>query len=485
MRTIKLLILITFGLLIVLPTGKALARVNPPPLATNSPFGAIDACGGCTGGTSCISGTCQSGGGGSPNYSTDAANCGSSGHNCKASGDSSATCSGGSCMCSGTLDDCGTVGCVDTTTSATNCGSCANDGGENCKASGDTVATCNGGSGGCTCDPSNSNLADCGTGQGGVSFGCTDTTSDPNNCGGCSNNGNGENCQGEGDTSATCASSWSCNCDTADGWQDTGWTGCVNTNTDPGNCGSIYNDCLGGTCSSGTCTCQHPDNTSCGNGTCLDSDTYNCGSCGKACAQGKICISGSCVAGPSDPTSCNVSRTCPGSAMCSRGLCQCNSGIYNDNNNCGGCGNACNSDQTCSAGTCVAVNLCGNGGCAATNCSNVTNVGQKCSDGNEYAGGNLEITPVDAGPMSWFSAQTYCQSLGAGWSLPSEEQLSAMNVTANNNGSSQNNTLGVSSFFWSSTQNGAGDAWGQAFGDGYQGSNYEGDDNSVRCVRSL
>ena len=199
----------------------------------------------------------------------------------------------------------------------------------------------------------------------------------------------------------------------------------------------------------------------------------------------------------SDPTICTGSGACPSTATCGQpgegwtvGICYCGGGVYNDDSDCGGCGNTCGSNQTCSSGTCVAVNLCGNGGCASTNCSNVTNVGQKCNDGMEYAGGNLEITPVDAGLMSWYSAQTYCQSLGAGWSLPSVEQLSTMNVIANNDtSSSQNNTLGMSTNYWSSTQtvlSGTDNlsAW-LNFRTGVRSLYYEYYPMAVRCVRSL
>jgi hypothetical protein len=59
---------------------------------------------------------------------------------------------------------------------------------------------------------------------------------------------------------------------------------CTNTNTDPGNCGTCGNQCTSGTsCSDGQCLC--PSGQTLCNGTCVNTstDSKNCGACGKVC----------------------------------------------------------------------------------------------------------------------------------------------------------------------------------------------------------
>lgn len=73
---------------------------------------------------------------------------------------------------------------------------------------------------------------------------CTDTTSDPSNCGACA-----QTCGG-----ATCVDSL---CSAVAGGCSAGQTMCVaactDTTTDPFNCGSCSNVCMSGTCVSGQC----------------------------------------------------------------------------------------------------------------------------------------------------------------------------------------------------------------------------------------
>ena len=84
-----------------------------------------------------------------------------------------------------------------------------------------------------------------------------------------------------------------------------------------------------------------PDCYRCG-GNCVDT-FFNCGACGKACAQGEKCVAGGCVAG------------------CPSGYSDCNGSCYdlaNDRVNCGACGRGCARDQICVDNVCT-TSICG------------------------------------------------------------------------------------------------------------------------------
>jgi hypothetical protein len=106
---------------------------------------------------------------------------------------------------------------------------------------------------------------------------CVDSTTDPLNCGSC-----GSSCAaGEGCCNRTC-----------------------NNLSTALNCGSCGNACSGGkTCQGGVCACPQGQ-TECG-GVCRDlaTDVANCGLCGNACAQGASCVGGKCQC-PSGKTVC-------------------------------------------------------------------------------------------------------------------------------------------------------------------------------------
>lgn len=114
---------------------------------------------------------------------------------------------------------------------------------------------------------------------------------------------------------------------------------CVDTQTNPANCGACGNACAtGATCVAGNCQCPASTPDVC-NGVCvnLQTDTSDCGACGTVCATGASCASGTCECPASTPNVCN-------------GACV---DEQTDQNNCGTCGNAC--VVACTAGACANV----------------------------------------------------------------------------------------------------------------------------------
>jgi len=181
---------------------------------------------------------------------------------------------------------------------------------------------------------------------------CVDTRSDPNNCGAC-----GQTCQ----DGKICQNS-QCACPA--GETDCGGY-CVDLSNNPLNCGLCENRCSGPEehCENGHCFCGSsrlicepaeicsPCDTpscqatvccptsapvNCGSLGCLNTETdpNNCGECSHKCATGEVCCLGSCMR----PKQYKV-----------------------DPLNCGSCGNECAQDQVCRRGKCTRVNC--RGGC--------------------------------------------------------------------------------------------------------------------------
>jgi hypothetical protein len=74
---------------------------------------------------------------------------------------------------------------------------------------------------------------------------------------------------------------------------------CTDTQSDPQNCGGCFSACADGACVAGACQCS-PDRTLCpasgSSQVCADlmDDNNNCGMCGRVC-DAKTCIYGACV----------------------------------------------------------------------------------------------------------------------------------------------------------------------------------------------
>ena len=151
--------------------------------------------------------------------------------------------------------------------------------------------------------------------------------------------------------------------------------------------------------------------TQCG-GQCVDTSASleNCGSCGRVCGNGQVCIRSSCALLPDDcttaqcgagffcdpvtrkcATGCRLSTDCPSGATCGNAVCACPAGQHP-------CGQRCVSNATansCGASSCTVCPSPANASptCDGTSCGFACNVGftpqgQSCADVDECLTGN-------------------------------------------------------------------------------------------------
>jgi hypothetical protein len=249
-----------------------------------------------------------------------------------------ATCCNGQCCPAGTGLSCCPTGCVNLQDDNENCGSCGNA----CP----TGGTCINGQCGCiivTGPLAGRFLAPASSQTGTICNGqCVDTQTDPSNCGACGNVcPSGELCVGGacGCGGTSCGPPNTC-CNNQ----------CVDTQTDPNNCGTCGNVCsAGATCQNGQCSGCAGGETMC-SGVCVDtqSDPSNCGSCGNSCPSGVVCQNGQCN-GTCEPPCAPGLSCCVYELGCESGCCV---DLLRDTQNCGACQNACQPGQVCFNGEC-------------------------------------------------------------------------------------------------------------------------------------
>ncbi|MCP4679385.1 MAG: hypothetical protein GY854_28630 [Deltaproteobacteria bacterium] len=146
---------------------------------------------------------------------------------------------------------------------------------------------------------------------------------------------------------------------------ESGVSSCIDINSDTLNCGNCGKQCaLGENCLLGVCITG--DGSSCSSTNCpvgmsccdtggvvecvnLDRSRESCGSCGNSCAEGDTCVGGACEAMHDTP----CAATCDNGETCcyENGVAQCID-KYNDDLNCGGCGLICDAYRTCRWGQC-------------------------------------------------------------------------------------------------------------------------------------
>ncbi len=157
---------------------------------------------------------------------------------------------------------------------------------------------------------------------------------------------------------------------------------CVSLNSNPKYCGACNNDCTknvageGGSaaeaktkCAAGACVAKCPaalaDECPADSGACVDTETdpNNCGECADTCPDGHVCVC------ETDAPLCSAGDCV---ASCAEGEAECDGSctdLATDPLNCGACSNVCGAGQ-----------LCSNGGCASSCAEGLTECCGTCAD---------------------------------------------------------------------------------------------------------
>ena len=93
--------------------------------------------------------------------------------------------------------------------------------------------------------------------------------------------------------------------------------------------------------------------------------------------------------------------------------------------------------------------------------------------------GNLEVMTENLGDMSWDEANIACVKVGDGWRLPTKDELKILYENKDKIGGFANG------YYWSSTETGNDDAWGQYFLNGVQSFGIKGNGCDVRAIRAF
>jgi hypothetical protein len=167
---------------------------------------------------------------------------------------------------------------------------------------------------------------------------CFDTTQDPQHCGGCSPCDMDQLCCDSGCVARDVTHCTACDDPCVGNTPDCCPTGCTDTQTDPANCGTCGHPCGDNErCCGGTCTPIDASNClACGDRCqageeccpvigCTNTqaaDVNNCGSCGHQCTSGQGCCTGACKDIQTDSSFCGSScMGCPVATHCSGGRC--------------------------------------------------------------------------------------------------------------------------------------------------------------------
>ncbi len=258
---------------------------------------------------------------------------------------------------------------------------------------------------------------------------------------------------------------------------------CVDLQTDSSNCGACGKACTisGEACSGGACACTTPGDTACGTA-CTDTriDPANCGGCNAPCAPGDVCQAGVCTC---------VQSACGSGATCQAGGCLCGSG-----------GQVCLASfgGTCSGSQCLSP-------WASWPMPNPASTGLPNPSSYNTATPGVVVDNVTglmwqqplgapSGGSTWSAAASYCASLSlagyTGWRLPTEIELYslvdftvAQGTAATIDATAFPNT--PAAWFWSSSPLAGNPSYAWSVPFGYGSSSYYDVSYTyrVRCVR--